>query len=387
MKPEKVDAIIIKLIEDNISDKEAEFLTKWMENEKNKSYFDEFIEINYLINAKNNFDYIRSLKKTKGLINRKSNNNYWPFLKYAAIFIVFIGVGYFFINRNITPDVSENQLIIAEDDITVELENGNVKVISSNGDQKLVNKAGEVIAEQSGNKLNYEKENNSEEFAYNTIKIPNGKKFKIILSDGTEVDLNSGTVLKYPTKFIKGINRQVDLLEGEAYFNVTKDTEHPFVVNLNNINVRVLGTEFNVSSYPEDKVINTVLVEGAVSIFGSDKTYDKATSLELKPGFRASWEKTNKTVSIDKVDTSIYTGWKNGKLIFKNTQFKNIIKKLERHYNVSIINNNSHLDEQYFDATFDVETLEQVLNAFNKSYTFQYILKNNQIIINQSKNS
>lgn len=382
MKKRNIDSIIIKLIEDNMSDEENEFLIKWLEDEKNKTYFEQFIEINYLINAKNSFDYRTSLQKTKALINRKSRINYWTFLKYAAVFIAFIGIGYYFMNQHKTTAVTGNQLQIADDKITLELENGNVKVIQTNGAQQHINISGKVVAEQIGNILNYEKENSAEELAYNILTIPNGKKFQVVLSDGTEVHLNSGSVLKYPVKFITGINRQVYLLEGEAYFDVAKDPKHPFIVNADDMNIRVLGTEFNVSTYPEDSSINTVLVEGAVSIFGKDKTYDKATSLELKPGYMASWDKTKNNATINEVDTNIYTGWKNGKLIFKNIQFKNIIKKLERHYNVTIINNNSKLDEKNYDATFDVETIEEVLNSFNKNYEIEYTIENNKIIIN-----
>lgn len=382
MKKRNIDSIIIKLIEDNISDEENEFLIKWLEDEKNKTYFNQFIEINYLINAKNSFDYRTSLQKTKALISRKSRINYWTFLKYAAVFIAFIGIGYYFVNYNKTTAVAGNQLQIANDNITLELENGNVKVIQTNGEQQHINISRKVVAEQIGNILNYEKENSAEELAYNILTIPHGKKFQVVLSDGTEVYLNSGTVLKYPVKFIAGLNRQVYLLAGEAYFDVVKDAKHPFIVNADDMNVRVLGTVFNVSTYPEDSSINTVLIEGAVSIFGNDKKYDRATSLELKPGFKASWNKTKNNISVEEVDTNIYTGWINGKLIFKNSQFKNIIKKLERHYNVTIINNNSKLDEKNYDATFDVETIEEVLNSFNKNYEIEYTIENNKIIIN-----
>jgi hypothetical protein len=382
MKKRNIDSIIIKLIEDNMSDEENEFLIKWLEDEKNKTYFNQFIEINYLINAKNSFDYRTSLQKTKAIFSRKSRINYWTFLKYAAVFIAFIGIGYYFVNYNKTTAVTGNQLQIANDNITLELENGNVKVIQTNEAQKNINISGKVVAQQIGNILNYKKENSAEELAYNILTIPYGKKFQVVLSDGTEVHLNSGSVLKYPVKFITGINRQVYLLEGEAYFDVAKDPKHPFIVNADDMNIRVLGTEFNVSTYPEDSSINTVLVEGAVSIFGKDKIYDKATSLELKPGYMASWDKTKNNATIDEVDTNIYTGWKNGKLIFKNIQFKNILKKLERHYNVTIINNNSKLDEKNYDATFDVETIEEVLNSFNKNYEIEYTIENNKIIIN-----
>ncbi|MBL4904469.1 MAG: FecR family protein [Flavobacteriaceae bacterium] len=375
--------LINKYLSGNASEEEVEQIYQWIEvSPENKTTFIQYKKA-WALTIKGNSDNRIAWEEIQKIINKRNRRkNLSKVWRYAAIFISIIGITYFFVDNNNTIDNEGNQLIIADDNITLELENGNVKVIHSNGAQKLINISGKVVAEQIGNILNYEKENSTEELAYNILTIPNGKKFQVVLSDGTEVYLNSGSVLKYPVKFIAGINRQVYLLEGEAYFDVTKDAKHPFIVNAADINVRVLGTEFNVSSYPEDSSINTVLVEGSVSIFGKDKTYDKATSLELKPGYKASWNKTKNNISVEEVDTNIYTGWKNGKLIFKNIQFKSIIKKLERHYNVTIINNNTKLNEQYYDATFDIETIEQVLNSFNKSYEIEYTIEKNKIIIN-----
>lgn len=379
--------IISKYLASEASEAEVKQLLNWLEKEKNRITFKNYIKAKLLIDIKfksfNSQEAVILFLDEIKLINRdKNKNRFGHWLKYAAIFITFIGIGYYFVNQNRTSDVIGKQLIISDNDITLELENGDLKVINSKGQEKFISETGKVIAEQNGNMLNYEKENNSEELVYNILNIPNGKKFQIVLSDGTKVYLNAGSSFKYPEKFINSSNRQVYLLEGEAYFEVSKDAAHPFIVNSNNVNVRVLGTEFNISSYPEDFSINTVLIEGAVSIFSNNKIYDKATSLKLKPGFKASWNKTSNNVAVKEVDTDIYTGWKNGKLIFKNIQFKNIIKKLERHYNVTIINNNSKLGEKNYDATFDVETIEEVLNSFNKNYEFEYTIKNNKIIIN-----
>lgn len=379
--------IISKYLDSEATEAEVKQLLKWLEKERNQIIFKDFIKAKLLIDIKfksfNSQEAVISFLDEIKLIKRNKNKNrFGHWLKYAAVFIVLIGVGYFFMNQNKTSDVIEKQLVISEDDITLELENGDLKVINSKGEEKFISKAGKVIAQQKGNILNYEKENNSKELAYNILTIPNGKKFQIVLSDGTTVHLNAGSSFKYPEKFINSGNRQVYLLEGEAYFEVAKDAMHPFIVNANNVNVRVLGTEFNISSYPEDTSINTVLIKGAVSIYSNNKIYDKTTSLELKPGYMASWSKTKKNVAVEEVDTNIYTGWKDDKLIFKNTQFKNIIKKLERHFNVSIINNNAKLNERYYDATFDIETIEQVLNAFSKSSKMQFTIQNNQIIIN-----
>ncbi|MDD3721734.1 MAG: FecR family protein [Lutibacter sp.] len=379
--------IISKYLDSEASEAEVKQLLNWLEKKRNQKTFKDYIKEKLLIDIKfksfNSQEAVILFLDEIKLINKgKNKNRFGHWLKYAAVFIVFIGIGYFFVNQNRTSDAIGKQLILSEDDITLELENGDLKVINSKGEEKFISKSGKVIAEQKGNILNYENGNNSRELTFNTLTIPNGKKFQLVLSDGTKVYLNAGSAFKYPEKFINSRNRQVFLLEGEAYFEVSKDTKHPFIVNAEDMNVRVLGTEFNISSYPEDSSINTVLVEGAVSLFGNDKKYNKETSLELKPGFKASWNKANNNVAVKEVDTDIYTEWKNGKLIFKNVQFKNIIKKLERHYNVIIINNNSKLNEKNYDATFDVETIEEVLNSFNKNYEFDYTIENNKIIIN-----
>jgi hypothetical protein len=379
--------IISKYLDSDASEAEVEQLMKWLKKKSNQVIYKDFIQTKLLIDNKyKSFAYqeasIAFLEEIKLIKRNKIKKRCSHWLKYAAIFIALLGFGYFFMNQNRALPIIENDLVIAKDAITLELENGDVKIINSNGEEKVVSKTGEVIAEHKGDILNYGKENSSKKLVYNTLTIPNGKKFQVVLSDGTTVHLNAGSSFKYPENFIDSENRQVYLLEGEAYFEVAKDARHPFVVNSNAINVRVLGTEFNLSSYPEDEAINTVLIEGTVCIYGKKEKYNKAASLELKPGYKASWDKDKKDIIVEEVDTKIYTAWKDGELIFKNTQFKNIIKKLERHFNVSIINNNTKLNEQYFDAKFDIETIEQVLKAFNKSIKMQYTIENNQIIIN-----
>jgi ferric-dicitrate binding protein FerR (iron transport regulator) len=137
-----------------------------------------------------------------------------------------------------------------------------------------------VIAEQNGAILNYRKEKNSKNLVYNTLTTLMGKNFSCP-SDGTTVHLNAGSSFKYPEHFIDSGNRQVYLLEGRLILKLLKTQDIP-VVNTNAFNVRVLGTEFNISSYPEDAAINTVLIEGAVSIYGNKEIYNKAASLELK---------------------------------------------------------------------------------------------------------
>ena len=302
-------------------------------------------------------------------------------MRVAAIFLGVLGLAYYSLQEGFFND-DNSSLIIKEEVVTLRFDNGNVEVVSLAGERKIVDANGKIIGVKKGNELNYApSEGSVEELSYNELTVPYGQTFELGLSDGTKVKLNSGTIIKYPVKFLKGQARNVFLKSGEAYFDVVKDDEHPFVVNAKNLNVRVLGTQFNVSAYPEDSGVNTVLVEGSVSLYAKDSAYIAKNTSVLKPGYKASWKSVNQKIKQEKVDTFIYTAWVKGKMVFDHMPFKHIIKKLERHYNVSIINSNIALGEETFTATFDVEDIEQVLNSFSKNYPIEYSFKNNKILI------
>ncbi|WP_420321620.1 FecR family protein [Flagellimonas sp.] len=302
------------------------------------------------------------------------------FLKYAASVAIIVGAVYVAWSdreMGLSAEIHEN----TSDAIVLKLDNGNVDVITENDQKKIMDSKGNVVGFQKGNTIAYEQQKTqSKQLVYNELTVPLGKKFDLVLSDGTQVKVNAGSTIKYPIQFIEGLSREVEVW-GEAYFDVTKDKKHPFLVNANNIQVKVLGTKFNVSSYPEDDAINTVLVEGSVQLFDSEND-DAEASFIIEPNQKASWNKEMGKMTIEEVDTSIYTSWINGRMVFKNTPFKNIRKKLERRYNVVIINHNASLDDKFYNASFDIETIHQVMEAFRENYDIDYTITNNQIIIN-----
>lgn len=298
-------------------------------------------------------------------------------MKYAAILVVALGCLYLLKNQFST----EQQPNVSSDAIELVLENGDIKIINVAETAEIANEKGELIGSQEGDILNYNASASSEKLVYNQLKVPYGKTFNIVLSDGTKVYLNSGTSLKYPINFITGNNREV-FLEGEAYFEVAKDKAHPFIVNANNMNIEVLGTQFNVSSYPDDSEIHTVLVEGSVSL--SSDIAPNNTSL-LIPGFKGSISRTSpKTIVLEEVDTKIYTEWMNGDVIFRNSTFKDMVKKLARNYNVTIENNYEALNQKRFNASFNrkIESIDDIMTAISEIYPFTYSKTGNQIIIN-----
>ncbi|WNH09502.1 FecR family protein [Thalassobellus suaedae] len=193
------------------------------------------------------------------------------------------------------------------------------------------------------------------------------------------VHLNSGSSLKYPIKFIEGKNRRV-FLSGEAYFSVTKDAKHPFIVNAKDLNVKVYGTKFNVSAYSEDTLTDVVLVEGSVGMYANNETSNKGTI--LIPGTKGSFNRVNQNISSENVDTLIYTSWMDGGLFFRKMTFKNIAKKLERHYNKKIIISNTQLENEIFNANFKDEPIENVLGYLKESFSINYTIENDTIYIN-----
>lgn len=311
------------------------------------------------------------------LPSRKSN--YRKYISIAASVIVLLGIGFFY-KQNMSNKAVEPKFDFKSSDIVLQLENGEVQVISEHNSAQVKDAKGNIVGNQNGDKLVYESNSDSEKLIYNTIKIPYGKKFRLQLSDGTFVHLNSGTTLKYPVKFIAGENRQV-FLDGEAFFDVAKDKKHPFIVNADELNVRVLGTHFNVSNYPEDALTDVVLVEGSVGMYESSQEFDAAKNTILKPGFRGSFNKENAKISTKAVITDIYTSWIDGGLTFRNMTFKNIITKLERRYNVTIVNKNEKLASEKFNASFKEESIENVMSYFNEIHGINYTIKNNQILI------
>lgn len=381
----KLTPLIVKKLNKTISKEEEKIFNEWLSKSKsNKELFSRLKEIIIKgsdITELENLDSGAAWDKVQKSYKFQKNQNSKRLilkstLKYAAIFIGLLTLGYGYY------EYSASSSKLSEQDsnvITLQLDNGKVQILSTDDTHSITDSQGNILGRKQGNILDYKDTKEVEKLVFNTLTIPYGKKFKLVLSDGSTVHLNAGSSIRYPIKFLKNNNRQV-YLTGEAFFNVSTDKEHPFVVSTNKMNITVLGTEFNVSAYPEDAHINTVLVEGSVKLSNIN---DKLDSIRLEPGFKAKWDvNSNKTV-LEKVDTDIYTSWMSGRLIIKNQPFKNIVKQLERHYNIQIKNNYEDLNNQIYTAAFDDETIEEVLGSFAENKKFNYKINDNIITIDQ----
>ncbi|SIT14719.1 FecR family protein [Zobellia uliginosa] len=297
-----------------------------------------------------------------------------PVMKYAAVLVSFLALGYFFFQ-----DKDGKSTPIEATAIKLKMDENNVKVLQKGQSQQIVSNTGKVLGVQNGDKITYKVDSEIDELVYNELEIPFGKIFNVELSDGTLVHLNSGTKIKYPVKFLKEGKREV-FLEGEAYFKVAKDAKHPFVVHANEVAVEVLGTEFNLTSYDEDAEINTVLVEGSVSMGNSVKPEDH---IILTPGTKGTWDKNSHVTNTESVDVGLYTGWVSGEIVFRNTMFSAMQKRLERSYNVSITNYNTMLANKVLNARFNVniETIDDVMKSIGEIYPLKYEIRDKEVII------
>lgn len=355
--------------------------------EEVKQYFSDAMEVDYLMSNKHlevdkelaYKDFLEQIKLQALNAQKPKIKGIRTLWKYAAIFIgiVGLGLGVIFLSKS---NSGQDNITIANEEVNLLLGNGKLEIIKETGSTNVLDSEGNVIAVQTGDKIKYNPVKQSKVVQYNELSVPYGKKFELELSDGTVIYVNSGSVLKYPTSFLTGNNREV-ILKGEAFFKVAEDREHPFIVNSGSVNVRVLGTEFNISAYKEDMEISTVLVSGSVQLYDSLSVGSQRSNVQLQPGERGTWSKNQQSFKTDKVDTSIFTSWVQGKLIFRDLPFKQIRSQLERHYNVTIVNANTELDNNTFSANFEEETIEEVLEILDRTYGIDYSIKENKIII------
>lgn len=262
----------------------------------------------------------------------KKKSQVLGFIKYAAVAIIFFSIGAMFVYTNIEKEdlgkyISEMEIpksfnspmLILPEGKSIAINDGESTLDYSQSGEIMLNKDSIIQAVQPSK--------------INQLVMPHGSSSKVVLSDGSVVWLNAGSSLVYPSTFTNK-SREV-VLFGEAYFKVAKNQEKPFLVQTSALEIKVLGTEFNVSAYPEDNVIQTVLKEGSVALrrIGAPKT---EKYIILKPNQLASFDKSTQLSSITYVNTDFYTLWIDGLLCFENLDFNRVIRKVERFYDINI---------------------------------------------------
>jgi ferric-dicitrate binding protein FerR (iron transport regulator) len=315
----------------------------------------------------------------------KRQSIFISFLKYAAVAVIFAAIGGLAVYLNSgkesiykqlagqivqLPSSGQGPLLITSTGENVDLKKSNSSVdYTRNG--AIVLNSDSVI--QTANDLPN---------VMNQLVIPYGNQSKLILSDNTVVWLNAGSRLVYPT-FFSGKTREV-LLFGEAFFEVSKNAEKPFIVKTSDIEIKVLGTQFNVSAYVEDKMIQTVLKEGSVEIRRDNASFFDS-KVVLKPNQMASYSKITNETQLYEVDANYYALWTKGLLSFDDVDFNRILKKVERFYNISVSFSEPNIGSIRISGKLDLkQNRDEVLEYLEKvSLTKINKLNDNQYLVNK----
>lgn len=200
------------------------------------------------------------------------------------------------------------------------------------------------------------------------INAPYGAATHFALPDGTKVSLNSGSRLKYNVEFNKERKLTVD---GEAYFDVRHDASHPFIVKTDVMDVRVLGTKFSISAFSQDNDVSVVLEKGKVQLTGTDKAFSEV----LQPDERFVYDRSLNKGTLEKVDASYLTSWKDGLLVFRNEPLSEVIERIGRWYNVRFDIKDQEIMDFRYRATFRNESLDEVLKLISLTAPIQYEIK------------
>ena len=211
---------------------------------------------------------------------------------------------------------------------------------------------------------------------YNELITPKGERQIFIFQDGTKVYINADSKLNYPDKF--GLtSRNIDF-EGEAYFVVANNKKRPFVINVGGLNIKVLGTSFNIRAYPNDESIVVQLDDGTISLFSAKENHD----VLLSSGYDAVYDKTSGSIAVLETKfPDIRTAWKNNIISFRNTSLTEVLETLERWYNISFEVIDSGAYSYSYTLTVENTSIEKLLSDLEKIAPIKFILKDEKVIV------
>ncbi|MBJ6368073.1 FecR family protein [Snuella sedimenti] len=339
MKKSEIQKIIVKFINQEANSSELESLNSWLKKENNQLFFSQFVKIEYLT-ALNMGNY--NVDKAKITINeklknskRKQRSTFFKRVSIVASVVTLLGFSVFhYINFNRANNSVQDRTAISDIDV------GSSKAILTlnNGEEVSLGKDKNYTSDKvksNGEKLLYHQDDKlRNELSYNYLTVPRGGEFFVQLADGTKVWLNSDSKLKYPERFNSGEPREVELVYGEAYFEVSPSTKHDgdaFNVITKNQEVNVLGTHFNIKAYNEDNKIATTLVEGRVNVKNGE------VIKLLKPNQQSLINANSNAIEVIEVDVMREIAWVKGMFSFNEESLEEMMKVLSRWYNVDVI--------------------------------------------------
>lgn len=343
MVSEQIYQLIIGRLTKEETSEEAKELDLWLQqNEANPQLYHEYEKLW----RETRKLYQRTEPNLEACLNQFENTCHsrevkrFSWLRYAAViaFPIALALSIYLMHKQPETPLSENTIGPNQHKVKLLLSTGQTLNLSGDQQVEFLESQG-IRINQQGNTLNYQAEEEvgteTGTVQYNTLIIPRGAEYSLVLADGTKIYLNSESELRYPVKF-NGGERRV-FLKGEAYFDVTTDNTKPFIVNVQELDIRVLGTAFNVMAYQDYLQVETTLERGCVSV------QSPKGKLILHPGMQAVFQKTDATLVSHEVNTKLYTSWKEDKMIFEDMQMEELLQKLSRWYDFDVFYQNQQL--------------------------------------------
>ncbi len=376
--------IIWKKIHHQTTDEEENILNQWLSSHSShRRYYETALQ--YYTNGSQFINSPAELKKALKNIHRKAGIHA-PFRNSGIIAITSIAASLLLLllfqfykagepelsisNQQVQSIVpgSNKAILILSDGTEHDLTSGNNSFIDTDGNE----------IKNTGNQLEYiSKNNQTAEIKYNTLKIPRGGEYFLILSDSTKVWLNSETTLRFPVHFAADV-RHVELT-GEAYFEVSKNRNLPFIVTSGNQIVKVLGTEFNISSYPDSRAILTTLVKGSVEVSLSNNSSEKQL---LKPSEQSYILNNEPIIETRMVDVNLYISWKNGRFVFQDQALEEIMNTLSKWYDVQFAFTNEEDKNLRFTGNLErYADFSEILKKIERTNEVDFIIENKKITI------
>lgn len=376
--------LIAKHLLHTISETEKAELEVWLlQSEENRKAFERICSEHFIIKRKleaqmfdpgkgyTHFRQARHLRPVSGLSR-------WLRLVAAGMLLVLTsGTLIFILTRHTTPEASSLPVNHGFPQARLTLADGQIVEFSGKQQNTLLLNGARLTA--SGEKIEYTTTGTTRETDYNTLEVPRKGEFSLCLSDGTRVWLNAESRLRYPVSFTE--KQRVVYLEGEAFFDVQKDNVHPFIVKIaKRGEIGVTGTSFNVRSYADEEMSQITLVTGQVNL------KNNRHEIALSPGEQGRISSGESEILKKKVNTHLYTSWKDGRFIFKEQPLEEIMKTIARWYDVDFI----FADEQVKQVTFSgnlqrYDDFSKILNMLETIRVARFEIKDKSICIYEYK--
>ena len=382
----KIASWIAARLNGTIRQEEEKMLEEWIhENDEHQLFYERLVERDYLTGRLQEYEnYSLEALKERVMFSVSKQGKRTRLIRrikqIAAILLIPLIAGSVFLfmveKKEISPLATD--IIPGKECAVLEMADGRKVELGLGKNLGQLQLEGTVVTNDS-NRLAYKQNHsgNPSTLEYNTIIIPRGGEYQLILSDGSRVWLNSDTRLRYPVSFI-GEKREV-YLEGEAYFEVSH-SDKPFEVHGGGQCVRVLGTSFNVMAYGDESKVQTTLVSGSVRVVldQSDK------NVLLTPGHQAEMDKNSGKITMREVNVENYIGWKDKLFMFDEEDMVTIMNKLARWYDVDIIIETPELKEKVFYGVIrKYENISTILDMLKKTQNIDYLIEGKKIVIKE----